>query len=262
VDMSQLIVAPTIAYKFNATSSVGISPLLVEQIFKVDGLQAYGGFSSNAAALTNNGYDTSNGIGVRLGYFGKINDMLSVGASYAPKISMSKFSKYAGLFADGGNFDIPENYAVGISAKMSPDVVIAADYQRINYAAVPSVGNPSNNAAPFGSPNGPGFGWSNIDIWKVGAQWQYSHELALRAGIAVSGNPIQSRDASLNILAPGVITTQYTLGATYSLSDSTDLTVAYMNAPSNSVNGLNQSGGTDTIHMSQQSLGMQIEWKF
>jgi len=33
-------------------------------------------------------------------------------ASYAPKIAMSKFSNYAGLFADGGNFDIPENYTL------------------------------------------------------------------------------------------------------------------------------------------------------
>lgn len=41
VDLMQLIVAPTVAYKFNDRHSVGISPLLVFQQFKAYGLQAF-----------------------------------------------------------------------------------------------------------------------------------------------------------------------------------------------------------------------------
>lgn len=67
VDLQQLIIAPTIAYKFNANHSIGMSPLLVQQIFKVDGLQAFAGMSSSPQNLTNNGYDSSNGFGMRLG---------------------------------------------------------------------------------------------------------------------------------------------------------------------------------------------------
>ena len=40
VDLVQLIVAPTVAYKFNDSRSIGISPLLVHQRFKAEGLQA------------------------------------------------------------------------------------------------------------------------------------------------------------------------------------------------------------------------------
>jgi long-chain fatty acid transport protein len=95
--------------------------------------------------LTNNNTDSSTGLGVRLGYLGKVTDKISLGASYSPKVSMSKFDKYSGLFAEGGKFDIPENYSLGASIKATPELLIAVDYQRINYAGVPSVGNPSAN---------------------------------------------------------------------------------------------------------------------
>jgi long-chain fatty acid transport protein len=89
----------------------------------------------------------------------------------------------------------------------------------------------------------------------------------------VGDNPIKSRDVSFNILAPGVITTHYTLGGTYALSDKTEVTAAYMYAPKSSVSGASMfnsptlmppggMGGNETISMSQQSLGVQFGWKF
>lgn len=254
VDLMQLIIAPTAAYKVTDTHSVGISPLLVHQRFKAEGLGAFG--------LNNNGYDSSTGLGVRLGYLGKLSDKVSVGASYSPKIAMPKFSKYAGLFAGQGNFDIPENYTLGLSIQATANVTLAMDYQRIKYAGIPSVGNASTSTGALGANNGPGFGWSNIDVWKLGAQWQATPQWLMRAGINIGGNPVQSRDASFNTLAPGVVKTHYTVGATYAMSPSTELTFSYMTAPANSVTGPNQGGSTDTIKMSQQSLGIQWGWRY
>jgi long-chain fatty acid transport protein len=275
VDLMQLIVAPTIAYKVSDRHSLGVSPLLVQQIFKVDGVQAFDnapGFppmTGTPGKVTNQGYDSSNGIGIRLGYLGKLSDTVSVGASYAPKIAMSKFSKYAGLFADGGNFDIPENYTLGASIQATPTVQIAVDYQHISYSAVPSIGNPSTNAAALGSANGPGFGWGDVNAWKVGVQWQASNALTVRAGVNVGDNPVKSRDVTFNILAPGVITTHYTLGVTYAISPSSEISAAYMMAPSNSVSGssmfnafMGGAAGNETVKMNQQSLGVQWGWKF
>ena len=59
---------------------------------------------------------------------------------------MSKFSQYSGLFAEAGSFDIPANYTVGMSYQATPSVTIAADYQRIMYSGVASVGNSSTTA--------------------------------------------------------------------------------------------------------------------
>ena len=71
--------------------------LFVYQRFSADGLQAFAGLSSDAANLTNTGHDSSTGWGVRLGWQGKVTDTVTLGATYSPKIDMSKFKRYAGL---------------------------------------------------------------------------------------------------------------------------------------------------------------------
>jgi len=109
VDYMELIIAPTAAYKLNQNHAVGISPLFGYRRFKVDGLQAFAPISSAPANLTNVGYDSSTGWGVRVGWMGKFSDSVSVGAAYASKMHMSDLDKYRGLFAEQGAFDIPEN---------------------------------------------------------------------------------------------------------------------------------------------------------
>lgn len=276
VNLMQLIVAPTLAYKLNDSSSVGVSPLLVYQSFKANGLGGFAGFSTAPSSLSNNGADSSTGLGFRLGYFGKVSHELAIGASYSPKTKMSKLDQYKGLFAGGGSFDIPENYALGLAFQMTPVLKVAVDYGRINYSKVPAIGNPSANimACMGGDPNqclggrqGPGFGWSDVNVTKLGVEWLYSTNVTLRAGYNSSTNPVGSSDVTFNILAPGVITKHYTLGGTYKLSKDAELTWAYMYAPTNSVSGTYLMNtmrelGTQTIRMSQQSLGIQYGWRF
>lgn len=275
VNLMQLIIAPTVAYKLSDTSSVGLSPLLVYQSFKADGLGGFSTMSTAGGSLSGNGSDSSTGFGIRMGYFGKLSNGVSMGASYSPKIRMSKLDKYAGLFAGGGNFDIPENYALGLAFDIAPKLKMAIDYERINYSKVSSIGNSSANI--FGCPamggsdptrclggvNGPGFGWSDVNVAKLGLEWEYSSATTLRAGYNSSTNPIKPSDVTFNILAPGVITKHYTLGGTYRMSRDSELTWAYMYAPQNSVTGTHLfSTLQQTIRMSQQSLGIQYGWKF
>ncbi|MBX9905173.1 MAG: outer membrane protein transport protein [Burkholderiales bacterium] len=59
VDLSQLIIAPTAAYKINPQHSIGVSPLIAYQRFKAYGLQPFGAISSDPANLTNKGYDSA-----------------------------------------------------------------------------------------------------------------------------------------------------------------------------------------------------------
>ena len=262
VNLMQLIVAPTLAYKLNASNSIGIAPLLGYQRFKAYGLSGFAGMSSNASNLTNNGWDDSTGIGVRIGYLGKLTPTFSIGVSYATKMRMTKFNKYSGLFADGGLFDIPENYSAGVAWKATPDLTLAADYQRINYGGVSSIANPGYPPVALGTPNGSGFGWKDINVWKFGGEYRYDKQWTFRAGYNHSDNPIQSRDVVFNILAPGVIQDHLTLGATYTLPSGGELTMAYMHAFQNSVTGTDQYfGGTDTITMYQNSIGISYGWK-
>jgi long-chain fatty acid transport protein len=286
VDLMQLIVAPTFAMKaLGGSHSFGISPLFGYQRFKAEGLQGFQGFTPNPATfatdnrLTNRGYDTSTGWGVRVGWMGRITPSVALGAAYSTKMNMQKLDKYRDLFAEEGGFDLPENWNAGVAFNVTPRLTIAADYQRINYSDINSVGNPSTNAGnsvagtgftvgSLGCANCRGFGWDDVNVIKIGVEYQYSSALTLRAGYNHTDNPIQSRDVTFNILAPGVVQDHLTAGFTYSLSPSAEITMAYMHAFKNSVTGsslFNNFGvpaGSEKIQMSEDSLGIALGWKF
>jgi long-chain fatty acid transport protein len=269
VDLMQLIIAPTLSWRFHPNHSVGIAPLFAYQRFKAYGIQLFGMLSQSPGDVTNRGYEDSTGFGVRVGYYGKINDMFSIGATYASKMSMSELDAYKGLFAENGGFDIPEHYGFGVAIHPAPQWLIAVDYLRINYNDVKSVGNPSSNQAPLGSANGPGFGWQNVDVWKIGVQYELNDKWTLRAGYNHSDNPIRSQDVTFNILAPGVIKDHYTAGFTYKLDRDSQLTMAYTYAAENSVSGpsffngfMPGGGGNEKIQMHQNQLGIAWARKF
>ncbi|MBW8458270.1 MAG: outer membrane protein transport protein [Thiobacillus sp.] len=270
VDLIQLIVAPTVAFKVAPNHSIGISPLLGYQAFEAKGLQMFGMISSDPTKLTNNGHDDAFGYGVRVGYMGKITPTVTIGAAYASKMKFEEFDEYAGLFAEQGDFDIPENYNLGVAWQATPAVKLALDYQRINYSGVNSINNPSLVPFPLGADNGPGFGWQDIDVWKLGAEYKYSQQLTLRAGYNRGDNPIPAGDVTFNILAPGVIEDHVTLGFTYTLASGNELTMSYMHGFSNDVSGASilpvfggapAPMGTETIEMDQNALGIQYSWK-
>ena len=117
VDLMQLYVAPTLTYKLGENHAFGISPVLGWQSFQAEGVGSFAPYSSSPQNLSNNAHDTSLGWGVRIGYLGKLTPWLSVGASYQTEMEMQKFSKYEGLFAEQGDFDIPKNWTVGVAIK-------------------------------------------------------------------------------------------------------------------------------------------------
>lgn len=269
VNLEHLIIAPTLAYKLNTQNSIGVSPLFGYAKFKAEGLQGFAGLSSDATNLTNRGDDSATGWGLRVGYYGQISDNFSVGAAYATKVDLGKFDKYKGLFAEQGDMDIPENYNVGIAFKLAKDWNVALDYQRINYSQTKSVGNPSTSAGALGADNGRGFGWSDVDVWKIGVEYNYSNNLVIRAGYGTTDNPIQSRDVTFNILAPAVVKDHYTAGFTYTLDKNSELTMAYMHASKNTVSGTSLftalgagNTGNETIEMYENSLGIAYGMKF
>ena len=287
MNLTQLIIAPTFAKKVNKDNSFGVSLLLAAQQFKAEGLSGFFGFASPAAGgppayannnLTDRGNDTTYGYGLKLGWMGKVSDTVTLGASYTSKVKMGKFKKYQDLFAGQGYFDMPDSLNLGIAVQAMPKLTVAADYQRINYSGIRSIANPSTTAGdglpPFGGiPNTlgcdscRGFGWSSVNVFKLGAEYQYNPNLILRAGYNHTDNPIQARDVTFNMIAPGVVKDHLTLGFTYDLSKDSELTMAYMHAFKNSVQGpslFNAFGvpaGTETIRMYENSLGIAYSMK-
>lgn len=191
---------------------------------------------------------------------------------------MSKFDKYSGLFAEQGDFDIPVNYSIGVAIKAMPKLIVAADYERINYSDVNSVGNPSaslggcfagNPANCLGGAAGAGFGGRDVNIFKVGFEYDYNQRWTWRAGYDHTSNPIRSNDVTINILAPGVVQDHLTFGMTYKTSSGGEPTLSYMHAFSKSVTGPSffngfsapLSAGSETIRMHQNAFGIAYGWK-
>jgi long-chain fatty acid transport protein len=278
VDLMQLVVAPTAAYKLNADHAIGLAPLITYQRFKIEGVQLFGSLSTDPNNVSNNGYDNSRGIGVRVGYLGRISPFITIGASYATKTSMSKFSKYKGLFAEEGSFDLPSNFSVGAALHPTASWTVALDFERIMYSDVRSVGNAGNlilkcaggaASACLGGSDGAGFGWHDVNAFRLGVEYVVNPALTLRAGYNHSDNPIRSEDVTFNILAPGVVQDHFTLGLTHPFGTGSEVTAAFMYAPTKSVTGSSlltplfmgqggppNSGGTETIRMNERSFGL------
>lgn len=269
MDLIQLFVAPTATWKINESNTVGVSVNLAYQRFEMKGLQNFIGASAHPNNVTNKGYDSSYGAGVHIGWIGQVNDAVTLGATYQSKTYMSKFDKYKGLFAEGGDFDIPEMYGVGIAVKATPALTLAADVQRINYSDVDSVGNSVKNMfvnnQPLGSKNGPGFAWKDVTAVKVGASYAWNENLTLRAGYNHSSQPIRSSETLFNILAPGVVQDHVTLGATYVLPNKSELSFSYMHAFEEKVKGNGSipfiPGAEANLKMYEDSLGIAYGWK-
>ncbi len=271
INLEQLFIAPTWAMKINPQHAIGVSLNLVYQTFSATGLSAFAGMSSNAAALTDNGTDSSTGIGLRLGWLGQLTPTLSMGATYQPKTKMGKFSKYAGLFAEAGGFDIPASYGVGIAYKATPATTVAFDIEKIDYGNVASIANSNASGGALGAANGAGFGWQNMTVYKLGVSHAWSESLTVRAGYNHNNAQIPAGQTLFNILAPGVVQDHLTLGATWNMSKENELTVGYMHAFKQSVNGVNSiapgfppagmGGGNANINMYQDSLGVAYSWK-
>lgn len=271
VDLMQLFVAPTAAWKIG-DHSVGASLNLAYQRFAARGLQPFDNalFSASPGNVTDRGHDSSSGWGVRFGWMGQVTPRLAFGATYQTRTRMGKLDKYRGLFAEQGGFDIPENYGFGIAFKPMSKLTIAGDLQRINYGKVQSVGNKADcffaGACQLGASNGPGFGWRNTTVYKIGVSYEWSPTFVLRGGFVTLKQPIPENQTFLNVLAPGVVEDHLTLGTTWQLSKQSELSVSYMHAFERKVNGAGSipagfGGGEANLRMNQNAFGIAWGWR-
>ncbi|MDQ7787428.1 MAG: outer membrane protein transport protein [Thermodesulfovibrionales bacterium] len=266
VDLIQLFIAPTYARKFAAKHAFGITPIFAYQSFEAKGLQAFSGFSSRPDKLTNNDHDSSYGFGLKVGYLGEILPNLNIGASVQTKILMSKLNSYKGLFAEQGDFDIPATTTVGLAYKVTPELTIALDWQKIYYSDVDAINNPllpNIMISQLGNDNGAGFGWEDINIIKVGVQWQSCKDWTWRAGYSYGEQPIPGSEILFNILAPGVIKHHATVGLTKTMGNN-ELKFALMHAFNEKVKGTNPLDPAQQIElkMNQWEISAGYTWKF
>ena len=271
INLAQLFIAPTFAMKINEQHAFGVSLNLIRQTFEAKGLSDFCGFTDpggpagcadGTEGLSEQGQDVSMGYGIRIGWVGQINDMIALGATYQSRSEMSEFKKYDQLFAEQGDFDIPANYAIGIKIQAAPTTTIAFDIEQIMYSEIKAIANPNNGwtGGILGEDDGPGFGWEDMTVFKLGVQHQFSKAFEARIGYVYGEQPIPEGETQFNVIAPAVVESHLTLGGTWTLSNGAEVSGYYMHAFENTVNGDSptnpQDAGHGNLRMSQDAIGI------
>jgi len=259
----------------------GISAVLAMQAFEVTGMRNFAGFTKTFAQsggtklpdnLTNNGQEFSYGYGAKAGVIWEATDTINLGFSYQTQTFMSEISEYADLLADSGNFDIPASARAGISWRLNDTISLHLDAERIWYSGIDSIANSITGivncpTAGFGGTDvefclggkkGIGFGWDDMDIIKVGAEWELSNVWTIRAGYSWGDQPISDKELLVNILAPGIMEQHVSMGFTRKLSNDNELSLSFTWAPENTISGPNSFDPTQEIELTMEQFEIEF----
>lgn len=275
VDYSQLFVNLNYARKISESSTVGVSGIINYSQFEGKGLQGFSGFSTNPTKLTNNGKDNDIGFGIKVGGLFALSDSVDLGIAYQSEIS-NTLDDYAGLFANGGELDIPATAALGLAIEINDRSTLAFDVQHIFYEDADAIGNPGTSdpaaglfacaggdlSSCLGGSNGAGFGWEDMTIYKLGYQVQTSNDMVWRFGVSYGEQPIPNNEVTLNILAPGVMETHVTGGFSKTLANGNDLSFALMYAPEKCVNGPSAFNPGQTVELCMDQFQLEIGYSW
>jgi long-chain fatty acid transport protein len=278
VDLMQMILVPYIAYKINENHSIGFGLNFAWQAFEATGLEVFtdtvmtsdttyvGKYSSDPMNVTNNGHESSMGMGITIGYMGRVHDAVDLGLVYQSRTYMGRFKKYQGLFAEMGDFDIPPSLAGGITLRANEKATLAFDVQHIWYSNIKSINNPllpNFGEAPLGEDGGAGFGWQDVTAFKFGLAYAATEKVKLLGGYNYGAQPIPQSETLFNMIAPGVVEHHLTLGATVLAGSRTEITVVFAHAFDKTVEGSGSipemmGGGEANLRMSQNSFGVAV----
>jgi len=262
VNIEQMFGNLTFALKLGENHSIGVAGIFGWQRFAAKGLLSFGGYSSDPANLSGNSWATAMGYGFKVGYQAQWAEDFRFGAAYQSKISMGEFDRYAGLFAEKGDFDVPASWQAGV-AFTPGDWSILFDVKQILYSEIKSVGNPflpNLATSPLGTDEGAGFGWNDILIFKSGLMYSGFCSWDIMLGYSLSQQPIPQTEVMFNILAPAVIQDQVTFGVSKRFANKHEVTVAFMYAFENSVIGPNalEVPNQQTIRVGMKQFQIEI----
>jgi long-chain fatty acid transport protein len=254
--------------------SLGASLVLVEQTLSISGLHGFDTAARSTAPglVCNRNIDYSLGVGARVGWVGQLYPGIIGGASYTTRMACQKFKKYQGFLVQGGQLDVPAILAAGITWDWTCNSKIAFEWQRLFYNDCKQWSNSFdryiqtvNGTQLLGASDGPGFGWNNLDVYKVGADYCWSECLTLRGGYCLSRIPYNNTQLDVNILTENIGRHHMTLGFTYALNPCEEIDFSYFHLFQTRITGPSQlttSIGTITQRMYQDSFEISYGRKF
>jgi long-chain fatty acid transport protein len=245
----------------------GVSPMATASGPMVSAFGTMMGAGAGQIGAVNWGYfDFSNqndftGQAVGTGYAGKIgftyklDSKTTIGATYHSKTRLNDLeaqdatvSFSVNLNGDPANqiipvagkmavkdFQWPETYGIGLAYEASEKWMLAADYKRINWAAVMKnfrmEFTPDGNTGMASGFNGLPMtvvfyqDWKDQHVMMLGAAYRMTDGLTLRGGLNMANNPVP--DTYLNALFPAIIKNHVTAGFGYALDKKSHLDLAF-----------------------------------
>jgi len=289
VDLMQGFLNLTYARRLTEQFSGGVSAIFALQRFEARGLSNFAPYTKtfNKALLagelkmpknlSGNGHDMSYGYGASIGFQWTPVEMFSLAAAYTTKMSMSDFGEYSDLFAEGGGFDMPSTWTVGVAFRPTDALALMFDVQEINYSDAKSVSNgieklyncpflnPASSDVEYclGGKKGAGFGWEDMTVYKFGAAWDVSDDWTARFGYSQTDQPIPKDQMTFNILAPGVMEEHWTVGFTKTQSSGNRWNVSFMYAPEKKISGPQNFDPRQSVELSMKQYELEIgySWK-
>jgi long-chain fatty acid transport protein len=255
VDLSGMLVAPTMSFALGKNASVGASLLVGYINFRTRNLFGTG--------LSDEGSNV--GYGVKLGADFKVTDGISVGAVLQPKISVDEFDFFKNFltpmgFTGDAALTLPNLAGVGAKFKVGNSMNIVTDLMYYQWTSV--------EVFEF-------FGWDDQFVLKAGLEYSATDKLTLRAGINYGESPIQGGNrtgndggdaAFANYAFPAISEQHVTVGLGYKMDKNMTVNAYYLYSPeacqtatTSSVGMGGPLAGTE-ICMTQNAFGLGINY--
>jgi long-chain fatty acid transport protein len=193
------------------------------------------------------GDDSQAGIGFQAGLLWNLNDFVALGASYASKTGVSGYTLPATVADPGSSsygdvqqvafkMETPAMLVAGLSMTPLPTLLLAADVRYLFYED--AAGFAVEGDSPFDS-NGAlaGFGWQNVFVFNIGAEYSATDKVSLRAGYNHGDSAITEDLVSVNLTTPATVKDHVSFGLGWQPTRRFRIDAGYTVALENSVTG-------------------------
>ncbi len=265
------VASPSWSIIFACRHALGITLDFHGHRLKIDGMENFANdfWSEHPSKVTDEGYEYAGGIGVTIGWISRFSDTVAIGLSYSPEVEwiVGSFRGYKGVVPDQGKLKIPQRVAAGLSIEMLCNLTVAFDVEHMQYnrmrpldnALLPAI----DDVQPMGQDWGPGLGWRDQTIFRLGIDWQANEWSSYRVGYIHHRNPVPNHQTLANILVANVIQDFITFGATWDLARICEVSVfgAYgIEFHESGRNSIPDSLGGGEVDITEQKFLAGITW--
>lgn len=293
-------IAPAIAWNVNDRLTIGTSLNADYQLLEIRQSFAGSPLPAPPVSLDLGRSVQAYGGGVTVGAIYRLNNMITVGATYITKqwfqdlkyrigngaIVNFPVGNLVASNADSGTYrldlDYPQQAAIGFAYHPNTSLTLEVDVKWINWEDTYDKAKLKGAfdllsfvSGPQGSTNSIdlNFGWDDQIVVAVGARYAVNEDFTLRIGYNWAESPIDDEDVFSNIAFPAIVEQHVTLGASYNFGPHWAVSGSFMWAFKNDLTGKNDipaafqaagfpaSSGVE-IELEEYSVGAQVTYRF